>query len=63
VHILVAPFFLMDAQLIRKGVQGALGDGLIEKVREAYYWLAQNYEQGDEVRPFQLSFRLLCDRD
>jgi len=43
--------------LTRNTAQGALGEGLLEKVREAYCWLAQNYEQGDEVRPFPISFR------
>ncbi|GAA5925882.1 hypothetical protein JCM1841_004028 [Sporobolomyces salmonicolor] len=27
-------------------VAGMMGDGVLEKVREASYWLAQNYEQG-----------------
>ncbi|GAA5864139.1 hypothetical protein JCM1840_000713 [Sporobolomyces johnsonii] len=36
-------------------VAGAMGDGLMEKVREAYYWLAQNYEQGDEIHLYGFS--------
>ncbi|GAA5962011.1 hypothetical protein JCM21900_002797 [Sporobolomyces salmonicolor] len=36
-------------------VAGTMGDGLLEKVREAYYWLAQNYEQGDEIQLYGFS--------
>ncbi|GAA6023388.1 hypothetical protein JCM10207_002530 [Rhodosporidiobolus poonsookiae] len=36
-------------------VHGALGTGILEKVREAYYWLAQNYDNGDEIYLFGFS--------
>ncbi|GAA5852911.1 hypothetical protein JCM8547_004732 [Rhodosporidiobolus lusitaniae] len=28
---------------------GALGEGVLEKVREVYYWIASNWEEGDEI--------------
>ncbi|GAA5907002.1 hypothetical protein JCM6882_000027 [Rhodosporidiobolus microsporus] len=34
---------------------GALGEGVLEKVREAYYWLAQNWDEGDEIFLFGFS--------
>ncbi|GAA5824547.1 hypothetical protein JCM11251_000469 [Rhodosporidiobolus azoricus] len=44
---------------------GAVGQGVLEKVREAYYWLAQNWEEGDEIYLVGFSrgayiIRLLC---
>ncbi|GAA5960630.1 hypothetical protein JCM8115_001774 [Rhodotorula mucilaginosa] len=36
-------------ELLVGAVKGAYGDGLLEKVRLAYYFLAQNWVPGDEV--------------
>ncbi|GAA5935893.1 T6SS phospholipase effector Tle1-like catalytic domain-containing protein [Sporobolomyces koalae] len=35
--------------------QGALGEGMVERCREAYYWLCQNYEAGDEIQLYGFS--------
>ncbi|BGP17056.1 hypothetical protein JCM10213_000306 [Rhodosporidiobolus nylandii] len=44
---------------------GAIGEGVLEKVREAYLFLAQNWDEGDEITLFGFSrgayvVRLLC---
>ncbi|GAA5962409.1 hypothetical protein JCM3765_004284 [Sporobolomyces pararoseus] len=35
--------------------QGALGNGLLERVREAYFWICHNYENGDEIHLYGFS--------
>ncbi|GAA6058938.1 hypothetical protein JCM10212_002890 [Sporobolomyces blumeae] len=42
-------------ELVVGVVAGAFGNGILEKVRETYYWLCQNYEPGDEVHLYGFS--------
>ncbi|GAA5979756.1 hypothetical protein JCM11641_004078 [Rhodosporidiobolus odoratus] len=44
---------------------GALGEGVLEKVRQGYYFIAENWNEGDEIYLFGFSrgayiIRLLC---
>ncbi|GAA5903520.1 T6SS phospholipase effector Tle1-like catalytic domain-containing protein [Sporobolomyces salmoneus] len=42
-------------EMIMGVVSGAFGAGLLEKVREAYYWICSNYETGDEIHLYGFS--------
>ncbi|GAA6014136.1 hypothetical protein JCM11491_004116 [Sporobolomyces phaffii] len=42
-------------ELVLGVASGALGDGVVSRIREAYYWLCQNYEPGDEIHLYGFS--------
>ncbi|GAA6063563.1 hypothetical protein JCM10212_004494 [Sporobolomyces blumeae] len=42
-------------ELVEGLASGAFGLGVMSKVRQAYYWISQNYEDGDEVHLYGFS--------